>query len=318
MDYDDPDIMYSRNLEGNRDVNKERNRENTYSRSRLERESARQEFKEKMEKIFREVYSFHSSGSQVKSTQYLENEIHSFKVYIDEKFLSSKIEYLALFTKLLNDNISHFIKSFKEKITEDSINKKLKRKYTELKNSIHNDMNNKESDQNVKQKEAKYKKCLLEIITFCRENSNEIISIVSDLNKTYQNLVKSSSILNNAFESAMIEIVKEYEIVLSLENLHKEEFFNMIINDDFIKSLIIEVKNKDLPDFVKLRPIIVKIEEDISNSSKDMKLLKTLVKDLEKELKELEDMKKHELNCLTDPRSLNNYIISASKYLYFM
>ncbi len=222
---------------------------------------------------------------------------------------------MYLFAILLRDNISFYIKSFKDKITEESLHKKLKKKYTDLKNSIHLDLNKELTDSmNVKQKEAKYRKCLTEILNFCRENTNGILSIINDLNKTYLFLLKACSHLIEIFEYPVIEMIKEFKITVDLENIHKEEFFNVIINDDFIKSLIIEVKNKELPLFVQLRPIILKIEEDIANASKDMKTLKLLIQDLEKEEKEQDDLKDYDLSGLTDPRSLNQLIITTSKY----
>jgi hypothetical protein len=303
-------------IEGKAEFCKEKLKiENNFCKSKYISETLRKDFKEKVQRVFKEIYTFYYNKGNHKTIESIEKEISMLKTCINERFRINRSEYLHIFAKLLRDNISFYINSFKDKITEENVHKKLKKKYTDLKNSIHYDLNvEMKENLNSKQKQEKYSKCLTEIMNFCKDNTSGILSIINDLNKTYLFLLKACSHLILIFEFPLNEMNKEFKTSINLENLHKEEFFNVIINDDFIKSLIIEVKNKELPLFLNLRPVIVKIEGDIANSTKDMKNLKLLILDLDKEEKEPDDLKDHDLSSLTDPRSLNQLIINTSKY----
>ena len=224
---------------------------------------------------------------------------------------------------MLNENVSIYIKSFKNSITEQSKNKKLREKYYELKKSIFTDINkdlcqdsNNSSNLgnvyiNINNSSVK-QKCINEILNFCKDNKNEIVSIINDLNKVYQILSRSAPLINQIFKIPFMELENEYDTKLTMENIHKEEFFNVIINDDFIKSLIIEVKNKELPIFIEIRPVINKIEDEISNSEKDMAKLKCLLEEFLKQEKE-ESCKEEDLSYLNDAKSLHQFLINTSK-----
>jgi hypothetical protein len=110
-----------------------------------------------------------------------------------------------------------------------------------------------------------------QIYEFCIEFKDDICNIIKELNIIYRAIIKSSRSLDEIFQCPL-DMIKDVSIIKT-ENLHKEEFFNAIINDNFIKALIIEVKTKDITGFIELRPIINTIEQDIQDSSKDMKKL---------------------------------------------
>jgi hypothetical protein len=280
-------------------------------RDKYKAEAYKKEFKEKLQRVFKEIYTYYYNSGNNKSTVNMEKEIRSLSSQINEKLLNCKPDYLHLFVKLLNENVSAYIKSFKDSITEKPINKKLKEKYHDLKKSIHIDIN-KDINDLIKHKETKFK-CINEILNFCKDNKNEIVSIINDLNKIYGILMKSSPLLNQIFKIPFMELETERDCNLSMENIHKEEFFNVIINDDFIKSLIIEVKNKDIQSFIDLRPIVINIEEEITNANKDMKKLKDLIDEIDKQEKEKEEVKEEDLSYLNDAKSLHQFLINTSK-----
>ena len=75
--------------------------------------------------------------------------------------------------RLLNENVSVYIKSFKDSITEKCVNKKLKEKYYELKKTIYSDLN--KENLNTKETNLVKQKCMNDILNFCKDNKNEIV-----------------------------------------------------------------------------------------------------------------------------------------------
>lgn len=262
------------------------------------------DFKEKVQKILKEVYTFHyNSGKNYKSTVNQEKEIKVLTAQINERIINSK-EYLMLFARILQENISIYIRSFKDLIVEKFVNKKLKERYYELKKGIHFELN---KDKNIskKEKDAKVVKCIAEVLEFCKENKLEMVGIVNDLNKIYNILIKACPQLNDIFSVPLGELEANYEVCISMENLHREEFLNVIINDEFIKSLINEINNKDIPNFLEMRPTIAKIEEEIRQASNDMKKLKELIDKI--------DNKQEDFSRLNTAESVHDYLITKSK-----
>lgn len=183
----------------------------------------------------------------------------------------------------------------------------VKNRYDELKSCITETMRKIPHEQR-KQKENCFRN---KILSFCEENKTDIGNIIIELHAVYKAIMRASQDLDLIFSVPLDMIRQEYHI--KTENLHKEEFFNAIINDEFIKALIIEIKTKDLPDFLKLRPLIKSIEDDMNNSSKDMRKLV----DLLEKLRCLENGSGQTIidtnPKVVDEKALNDLIIQSAK-----
>ena len=215
---------------------------------------------------------------------------------------------ILLFSSSVIQNISNFIKENKDKILQISDNKCVKDKYLQLKKLITYSMNNISDNE----KKLSASKCYNDIKNFCVQNQQEISNIINDLNKIYNVITNSSKKLDTIFKNPLIIIKEELHIDFSINDLHVEEFFNAIINDDFIKALIIEVKQKEIPSFVVLRAIIEKIENEINLGKKVLKKLKEWNdKPTRILIEEYSDNNLGELRY--DVKMLNKFLIQAAK-----
>lgn len=268
------------------------------------------EFSNEIEIIFKEVYSFYfNTGYNHSRSTPIEHDIQKYEKFISIKITQEK-DLLPVFFKALYQNISGYIKIFKDKILALNNNKQVRDRYNELKKIITTSMSSNATPEQKAKTEIIYTN---EILLFCNTYKVQIVNIIKDLNKVYEAIIKSSTVFDGIFHMPLSLIKDDYELQLKTKNLHKEEFFNAIINDDFIKALIIEVKNKDIPSFVKLREDIKEIEEDISNCCKDMKRLKELFN--KKHFQMEEKFEDETLIDLKDVKTLNQYIINAAKYI---
>lgn len=270
------------------------------------------EFSNEIEIIFKNIYSFYFNiGNNHLRSSPIEHDVQNYEEFISLK-ISQEKDSLPVFFKALYQNISGYIKIFKDKILALNNNKQVKDRYNELIKLITNSLNQSNSNNLTQEQKTKNEiKHSNEILNFCNNYKNPIVNIIKDLNKVYEAIMKSSSVFDGIFHTPLALIKEKYNLQLKTKNLHKEEFFNAIINDEFIKALIIEVKNRDIQEFVKLRDDIKEIEDDISNSNKDMKKLKEL---FNKKHFQIEDKIEDEtLIDFKDVKSLNQYIVNAAK-----
>ncbi len=310
LDCDDNNLLYTYISEN--DCCKERfkiGRNLTRNKDKSEAQTAQiNEFKCKVRKLLNDVYSLYLNYGKNTKTVNKENEFKVLYQQINEKIINSK-DYLILFARILQKNISEFIKYFKNSIFEKMPIKTLKDNYNDMKKSIHSDLSR---DKNIpqKQREAKFAKCINEIYQFCKENRKIIVSIVKELTKIYKVLLQACPLLENIFRVPLGELEANYEISISMENLHKEEFLDVIINDEFIKSLLNEINNKDISEFIEQRAIISNIEEEIKSSDKDMKKLKDLIDKIDNKNDTIDTVN---LSKLNDAKSVHEYLIKQSK-----
>jgi len=267
-------------------------------KDKLQKDPTVKDFREKIYDIFKEVYSHFDDPSKSSSKNIkLEKECQKLKTSVIEKIINKRPDYIYYFLRILNDNISIFIKYFKDKIFERPMNKQLKEKYFELKKFIQKELSNLPQASLKKEKE---KALYMDFYNFCKEKKAEIVAIIKDLNRIYDVIIKAAPFLDDLFKSVFNEVENEFEAIIQMDNLHKEEFYNIIMADEFIKSLLIEVNRQDFPCFIELRPVVQKIEEEIRNSDKDMTLLKEIIDEvnLKKIIERMEEGKC--LNILKD------------------
>ena len=244
-------------------------------KDKLHKDPTVKDFREKIYEIFKEVYShFDDPGKNSPKNLKLEKECQKLKTSVIEKIIHSRPDYIYYFLRVLYENISIFIKYFKDKIFDKPVNKKVKEKYYELKKTIQKELSAiKESDV----RKEKEKIFFNDVLNFCKEFKSEIINIIKDLNRVYDVIIRAAPFLGELFKSVFNEVENEFEAIIQMDNLHKEEFYNVMMADEFIKALLIEVNRQEIPSFVEMRPVVQKIEEEIRNSDKDMTLLKEII-----------------------------------------
>jgi hypothetical protein len=254
-------------------------------KDKLQKDPTIKDFREKIYDIFKEVYNHFDDPVKSGSKNIkLEKECQKLKTSVIEKIIHKRPDYIYYFLRILNDNISIFIKYFKDKIFERPINRQVKEKYFELKKFIQKELANVKETNLKKEKE---KALYMDFYNFCKEKKGEIVAIIKDLNRIYDVIIKAAPFLDDLFKSVFNEVENEFEAIIQMDNLHKEEFYNIIMADEFIKSLLIEVNRQDFPCFIELRPVVQKIEEEIRNSDKDMTLLKEIIDEVNlKKIKE--------------------------------
>jgi hypothetical protein len=308
VDCDDAEFLYS-HINDN-DCCKERLKiGRNLLRNKDRSETQVTEFKNKVSKLLNDVYSLYlNSNRNQKSIVHKENEFKLLYQQINDKIINSK-EYLILFARILQENISEYIKYSKNLIIEKMPIKTLKENYYDMKKAIHADLG-KDKNAPQKQRESKYVKCINEIYQFCKENRKIIVFIVKELTKIYTVLIQACPLLENIFRVPLGELEANYEISIKMENLHKEEFLDVIINDDFIKCLLNEINNKEIAEFIEQRPTISNIEEEIKSSSKDMKKLKDLIEKIDNQKELIETIN---LARLSDAKSVHDILIKQSK-----
>jgi hypothetical protein len=216
--------------------------------------------------------------------------------------------------------ISKFIKKFKDSILAKVSHKELKSKYDHIRKCIQIIMSNHSNNQ--EQKFINERKATQEVFNFCQDYKKQIANLIYELNIVYKSIVKSGSILDVIFKTPQEKIQNDYNLDfdVSTQQLHKDEFFNAIINDDFIKALIIEVKTKDLDCFIDLRSIIKNIEEDINNIQRDTTEIKEIYKKKhQKRISFIEQFAEKDFNILEEmsiktgitPKLSNNTLLSV-------
>ena len=176
-----------------------------------------------------------------------------------------------MFFKILYKNITSCVKYFKNQILEDDKYLNLQKIFIEMRIKHKKKLSKKKDDYNkginINEEEIRFKFGVL--------NEDLIVNLIEDFCIVYKAILRASKDLDKVFTYPLNLIRSQFNI--TIENLHKEEFLNTIINCDFIKILIVNIKTIDLPKFIKFREDIEEIEKDMEDTSDDMKALFYLV-----------------------------------------
>jgi hypothetical protein len=256
------------------------------------------DFHSEIETIFKEVYTYYlnpNNNGDIDITLTIK-ETMSARIVHNDKLIFA-------FSTFLIQTISRFIKNNKKQILLITEHKNVKEQFLKLKKQINESMNNSTSDQ----VRTKYEN---DIITFCTENQFHISNIIKDLFKVYYIITTSSAALDHIFKSQIKEIRNSINDNFNINDLHVEEFCNVIINDSFIKALICEIKMRNMPNFLMLRGIIDKIESDVKytknviNSIKEWILINHT---------DIDDLKDGSIDMDCDVNFLNHILLNSVK-----
>jgi hypothetical protein len=256
------------------------------------------ELNSEVETIFKEIMS--SS---------IDNKlIHTLSENINKKIFSDK-EMICVFCSSILQQISKLIKEKKDNILLEPKNKELKNRYMQIKMLITNTIKMAPSDE--LKRVVIEKNWVFEIQRFCADNEGQIYEIIKELFAIYQLITLASEKLDAIFKNPLIIIREVLQIEFTMKDLQIEEFFNTIIKDEFIKALIIDIKQKEgIDNFKYLKSIIEQIENEISDSKKVWKKLKEWNKKVV-----IEDMSYCGLGDMRyDVNKLNDFLIKAAKY----
>ena len=267
---------------------------------KMEKAKYNLELNSEVETIFKEIYS--SS---------IDNKlIHTLSENINKKIFSDK-EMIYVFCSSILQQISNFIKEKKDNILLEPKNKELKNRYMQIKMLITNTIKMAPSDE--LKRVVIEKNWVFEIQRFCADNEAQIYEIIKELFAIYQLITLASEKLDAIFKNPLIIIREVLQIEFTMKDLQIEEFFNTIIKDEFIKALIIDIKQKEgIDNFKHLKSIIEQIENEISVSKKVWKKLKEWNKKVV-----IEDMSYCGLGDMRyDVNKLNDFLIKAAKYIY--
>jgi hypothetical protein len=252
------------------------------------------DFHTELETIFKEVYTYYlnpNNSSDIDITLNIK-ETMTARIAHTHKLIFA-------FSTFLIQTISKFIKNNKKQILLIPEHKNVKDQYLKLKKQITDNINNTKSEEAKKEINLKSQ---ADIITFCTENQIHISNIIKDLFKVYYIITTSSAALDHIFQAQLKEIRNGINESFNINDLHVEEFCDVIINDSFIKALIIEIKNRDIPSFMMIRGIIDKIENDVKYSKSVINITKEwiLINNTD-----LEDLKE---GCTTEMKYDSNFL----------
>jgi hypothetical protein len=214
------------------------------------------------------------------------------------------VDFLYIFTTSVYKNITDTIKKQKERIYLNLPNTiGVKEKYCTIKNQILAELSvgmlPEEDKRNIIQKHTN------EIAAFCEEYKTDIHALIKALLKVYAGYLSSANMLEHIFGRHIKLLCKFMKEEFTFMDLHTEEFFTTIYTkDDFLKSMIIEVKQREISEFLELRVDIEKIETEINSCKKIMKKIKEFTekncKIYMEEISEVNEDFKYDVNILND------------------
>jgi hypothetical protein len=250
-----------------------------------------------IESIFSQVYSTHED---VNLTAILSDTINK-RIYID-----NEMTYVFCYTLL--KQISLFIKQKKESILLDPNFQRIKEEYITLKTRVTNTIKLAPTDE-IKRVIIN-NNWLKGVQNYCEDNESQIYAIVKELFNIYGTISCISERLDCVFKNPIYVIQEVFNIEFSVRDLQIEEFYNVIIKDEFIRSLIVEIKQKDdIKSFKLLKNIIEQIENEINNSMRFWKILSDWSKKVV-----VEDTTNSDLGDLrTDVTKLHDYLSKTAK-----
>jgi len=165
---------------------------------------------------------------------------------------------------ILKEKLYQFIQNIKANILLQVKNKTFIDKHNKLKIAIN------ESKKKCISEEDWIKKCdtefKIEIASLVNEYKNEISEILKDLEKIYITIIEASSTIENIVYYPIKIMNENHKQEISIEKIHKKGFLKIIQKDGFIKSLIVEINNKDYNFFNDLKNLIKNYEEDITQT----------------------------------------------------
>jgi hypothetical protein len=260
------------------------------------------DFHTELETIFKEIYTYYlnpNNSSDIDITLTIK-ETMSAKIAQNDKLIFA-------FSTFLIQTISKFIKTNKKQILLIPEHKNVKEQFLKLKKQITDSMNNSTSEEVKKENSLEYQK---DIIAFCTENQIHISNIIKDLFKVYYIITTSSAAFDHIFQTQLKEMRNSVNECFAINDLHVEEFCNIIINDSFIKALIIEIKYRDIPSFLMIRGIIDKIENDV-------KYTKNVINDIKEWIlvnnSDLDELKEGCMEVKYDANFLNQFLFNNIK-----
>jgi hypothetical protein len=143
---------------------------------------------------------------------------------------------------------------------------------------------------------------------------HDILSIINQLFKVYSDITGSAKLLDHIFAKYVGLLNKAVNEDFTLVDLHTEEFFNTVYaKDDFIKAMIIEVKQREIDSFIQVREGIDTIENEINSAKKVMKKLKEFTERNTKIF--MEEVSELSGDIKYDVRMLNDFLIQTAKYI---
>lgn len=171
----------------------------------------------------------------------------------------------------LSEKISKKIKKLKDKVYEISEVKILIDNFMELKNNYEN---RKKSGQVhcPHTNSHGHNTCSHHTIELNENLKNIIKLMIVELKKVYIAILNSSQDIENIFKGPLKQLTDEgdtkYE-KFNFEEIHREEFCKCVYKDDFIKTIIFQMKKK-ITNYEDISDLITDIEWDLNKGTKEM------------------------------------------------
>jgi hypothetical protein len=252
-----------------------------------------------IDNIFKEVYSF-----------WLEPKCGGKAATQPYDYIVEDIDFLYIFATSIYKNITECIRKQKEIILNLPSTGTVKEKYYTLKKQIVAGCGSNVPDDLKKRLAQKHSN---EIASFCEEYKTDITCIIKALLKAYSGYMSSANMLEHIFGKHVRLLNKVLNEDFTFMDLHTEEFFTAVYTkDDFIKAMIIEVKQRDILMFQELRLDIEKIETEINGCRKVMKKIKEFTEKNSKIfMEEISEFSQGDIKC--DVNMLNDFLIQTAK-----
>lgn len=165
---------------------------------------------------------------------------------------------------ILKEKLKFFIQNIKDNILKHDKNKVFIDKHNKLKNIIN------ESKRKSLSEDDWIKKCnnefKIQIAYLVNEYKTEISDILKDLEKVYKTIIKASIKIEEIIYFPLKIMHEKHKQDINIEKIHKKAFLKIIQNDGFIRSLIVEINNRDYIFFNELKNLIKNYEEDITQT----------------------------------------------------
>jgi hypothetical protein len=193
------------------------------------------------------------------------------------QILSSKLDKEAILNLLLKltQKISKRIKKLKDKVYEISQVKILIDNFMELKNTY--EINKKNG--NISHSQSPSSHCHHHHIELNDNLKNIIKLMILELRKVYIAALESSSDLEKIFYHPLQRLTGDHETIcenFNFEDIQREEFCKWVYKDDFMKTIIFQMKKK-IANYEDISDLITEVEQDLNKGKKEMTRLEMCI-----------------------------------------